>query len=114
LAGYAVECGLKAFLIRRLEARHISARNLLDVAWALGFHKDERRFCTHDLEFLRDECGLHALMEGDPPAREDFMICLKWKPGWRYRSGRVETGVEPREFVDAMARVYRWVERQAP
>ena len=114
LAGYAVECALKAYLIRQLEARGISARNLVDVAWARGFNRKERQFCTHDLKGLCDAADLYARMVLDPELREDFGTCLKWSPEWRYKGRRIKTGVRPREFVDAMARVYRWIRDQAP
>jgi HEPN domain-containing protein len=111
LAGYAVECALKAFLIRKAQVSNPSAQSLEEAAVVLGFAK--KRFLVHLLEQLRDDGDLLARMAWDPEITNDFNICLKWKPEWRYRGERVKE-VEPREFVDAVGRMYRWVERQVP
>ena len=110
LAGYAVECALKAFLIQKAQRHDPGAQDLQSAAVALGFGPSWLR--THDLERLRDAGDLSCAML--LPERKDFSICLKWKPEWRYRGERIKTGVEPREFVDAMGRMCRWIERRVP
>jgi HEPN domain-containing protein len=101
LAGYALECALKAFLIRKAQQNNPSVGNLLEVAQEL--HVRLREVRSHKLADLRDHGAL--LDRRGIAERKDFDTCLKWDPEWRYQGERIKTGMAPREFVDAMQRM---------
>jgi len=102
LAGYAVECIVKAYVTRSLGktywdevVRELNRRGV-DVKGGRG----------HDLPALLNASGLHLSMPHTIAA--DYAACSTWSPEWRYRQGTAThtTGVQ---FVQAAERVYRWV-----
>jgi hypothetical protein len=109
LAGYAVECALKAYIITESEtetfSEAISAR--CEAGENLDFHG--RR--GHNLPLLMRASGLMPAVEMDPVLLRAWQYCLNWGPDERYK--RLWTGrMDARQRVMAMARVSEWIDEQ--
>lgn len=102
LAGYAVECGLKAAAAKQFTSNTIPDKNLVNKIW------------THDLELLVRLAGLgvaHAAASAtDPDFDLNWQIVKDWNESARYSEWREP---EARELVDAIRHrrhgVMRWV-----
>ena len=95
LAGYAVECILKAYII----SRNSPSRTLAEVAPDLVTN------VGHNLDRLLLRAGL----EGSLGERlRDWQLCRTWTPEWRYEPGIPSRG-EAKNFVDAACRIHSWV-----
>ncbi len=92
LAGYAVECGLKACIIKRL--------NLSDV-WP------EKRFMEkcyqHDLKLLLQLAGLDAVLASAGTVAVRWGTVKDWDESSRYEYGKTEVVV--RQFYEAITNV---------
>lgn len=110
LAGYAVECILKVYLISQVasanslsdavEARRAMGEQLPNLLGAEG----------HRLDVLLSLTDLEAQFS-DEERRQDWSLCVKWKSTWRY-DPNPPPATFAFEFVAAVRRIYRWVERQ--
>ena len=99
LAGYTVECALKALLIERTAPRR--RRRLIDEAF--------RGRRGHDFEMLRQM--LRRLSCHLPPDVALQMTRVQtWSTDLRYQVGFIETE-DTQAFLDAAGTVLRWVER---
>ena len=110
LAGYAVECILKAYII----SQSGSAMSLADVV-------EERKQAGeqmpnilgadgHNLSLLLSLTDLEERLTTDEH-KKDWGTCVKWKSTWRY-DPNPPTARFASEIVIAVRNVYRWVERQ--
>ncbi len=117
LAGHAVECVLKAYLISRQASaltllQAVSARraqgeslpNILSVPNILG--ED-----GHRLDLLLTLSGLEGLLLTNKGRQQDWGICFKWKSPWRY-DPTVPSREYATEYIDAADRFCEWVLRQ--
>lgn len=73
LAGYAVECGLKAILTRDM-APH-----------AMPDAKAVKDAYIHDLQRLADDAGVGAALAGDPVVGPSWLTAKGWSEASRYR-----------------------------
>lgn len=97
LAGYAVECSLKALLLAAApRARH--PQILKSFYGKIG----------HDLEWLRRELRRHAVILPAEVARHLRRVA-NWSTDLRYEAGR-RAARETRVFLEATAQVLQWVE----
>lgn len=111
LAGYAVECILKAYVISRqpsattltqaVEARRAAGEGIPNVLGAEG----------HRLPLLLSLTDLEAILATDHQRQRDWGICSKWKVSWRY-DPNLPTASFAVEFVGATRDVYQWIQRQ--
>jgi len=110
LAGYAVECILKAYII----SQTTSAMSLADAV-------EERRRAGeqvpnilgadgHDLRRLLSLTDLEGRFATDE-RKKDWSLCIKWKSTWRY-DPKPPTATFASEMIVAVRHIYRWVERQ--
>ena len=109
LAGYAVECILKVYIISRvagavslagaIEERRATGEQIPNILGAEG----------HRLTLLLSLTDLEAYLV-DEERKKDWSICVKWKSTWRYDPNPPDDNAA--EFVSAIRRIYRWVERQ--
>lgn len=118
LAGYAVECALKAYIILLLDARdpaHIStwseairhlhtAPGKLDLGGARG----------HSLRELLRASQLEPQIDSDPAMRANWGICNKWDYSERYRPKPMLDRQAVSEFVDACEATYNWLRARLP
>lgn len=106
LAGYAVECGLKACILKRVEHT--------------GVIFEERKFAedcwTHDLAKLMKLAGLESDRVKDASTNPSFQaawetVC-KWSEVARYRSGTDEPTARGlfNAITNTMFGVLRWIE----
>ncbi len=106
IAGYAVECALKAYLINYTgtstfsEARAELKKRGVDVY--AGF--------VHELTRLLNASDLDT--SADPAVASQFGICAVWTTNWRYDPNTSLTEADALDFVDAASAVWRWVESQ--
>ncbi|MCK6507763.1 hypothetical protein L6R53_31080 [Myxococcota bacterium] len=87
MAGYAIECALKATLMR--EWHVLTLTELQDVL--RDKHGLDRSMYTHDIEMLFSltRIGKSALDSREPSAQQRqlvrwFRACNRWSVGWRY------------------------------
>lgn len=73
LAGYAVECGLKAILTRDLEPYAMPDSRAVSDAY------------THDLQRLADSAGVGSALAGDPTVGPSWLTAKAWSETSRYR-----------------------------
>ena len=116
LAGYAVECVLKAYIIDRTDAeRRVRTRTWSEV---LEFRRKNRKLPdlsgakSHDLGKLLQASNLSAIMDTDRDLKTNWGICCKWKPSLRYLPVPLTDRAATEEMVDACHRVYRWLHGQ--
>lgn len=73
LAGYAIECGLKAILTRDL------------TSYAMPDAKAVKDAYIHDLQRLADDAGVGAALAGDPIVGPSWLTAKGWSETSRYR-----------------------------
>jgi len=118
LAGYAVECALKAVIIERTEwqrkqwtktwsevLRHRQTRDLKpDLSGAR----------SHNLELLLIGSGLSEDLDTNEDMKRTWGTCCRWNPAWRYRPDYVTDRKRAEEMVEACEDVYHWLKSQFP
>jgi hypothetical protein len=117
LAGYAVECILKAYAVDLYNSREradikrwseVADRTAVDVSGAEG----------HNLGKLLVVCELEGRMQANPAIMMTWGTCSAWRHDVRYTlmpvaaSSAAEFRRSVREFVDACDVVYRWVKQR--
>jgi HEPN domain-containing protein len=98
LAGYAVECMLKALILARTQVNHrAEARRRL------------REDLGHNLRRLRDEAGVRG---ANPPVivTSGLLFVSSWSPALRYEPGPAQMS-DARRFLAATRSVVVWAER---
>ena len=110
LAGYAVECALKAYIISRT-ARCSSWREVLAYRSETGAAAPGLRGAeSHNLRRLAAVAGLLSGLQADPPLRDQWMACRKWDVNWRYHPQHFAGRSDARDMVDAAVMIHDWVE----
>ena len=118
LAGYAVECALKAYVILLLDQRHqqhfsrwshaIShfggQSNLPDLSGAN----------SHDLAKLLIASELEQQLDSDSAMKQNWGLCRKWDYNTRYRPEHLVNRDEVVSFVDACQATYDWIRQRIP
>lgn len=102
LAGYAIECRMKAIL---MDAYHVLTLKELADRMSLN----EKDVFTHGLEGLIEVAPFGDSMRHSPVWRDFVEQVILWKPSWRY-DPRERTESEARNFLDAVDRVYLWLD----
>lgn len=110
LAGYAVECILKVYIISRvaatsslaeaIEKRRNAGEEIPNILGAEG----------HKLLTLLSLTDLEARF-GNEERKKDWSLCVKWKSTWRYDPEPPKTA-DALELVAAVDRIYHWVVSQ--
>src|SRR5262249_283990 len=99
LAGYTVECGLKALLLANVPSRQHP--NLVRSFYGkIG----------HDLEWLKKELRRRGV-EIPPETADHLRRVTTWSTHMRYDPA-LQTKPETRGFIQAADQVIRWVERK--
>lgn len=93
LAGYAVECALKACIARQFQQHDIPDRKLVNDVY------------THDIDKLLDLAGLRPALQQEaaahPPLQTNWNVVKDWKETARYNPGI--TGQEAQDLYSACA-----------
>ncbi len=102
LAGYAIECKLKAIAMEIY-----ACKTLADLAeeWQV----ERQAVYTHGLEVFARQLPLWRRLQGSDVWRDFTGQVNRWNPAWRY-DGRDLHYAEARVFLDAVTRVYKWLE----
>jgi len=105
LAGYAIECRIKA----RAMERH-RCRNLQELAKKKGLATDD--VFSHRLESLlmdlMDAKIASALLTPGSSARQSWLAVNRWTPQWRYDKSNPNPE-EAERFVNAVDDIFRWL-----
>ncbi|MBM3475926.1 MAG: hypothetical protein FJX75_21875 [Armatimonadetes bacterium] len=110
LAGYVVECSLKAYIISRVPG----ARSFEDAIrrraeeGETGLDFTGRR--AHDLRALRRATDLDPVLDQSDDIREAWGRCQKWDPDWRYDPSHFTSRREAGLFVEAAATLHTAIE----
>lgn len=102
LAGYAVECKLKAIA---MEIHGCWTLQELAKNWDV----DERDVFTHGLECLIQRLPFHIRFTRSRVWRLFAGQVNRWKPSWRYSPRRIDKK-EAGSFIDAVECVLKWLE----
>lgn len=109
LAGYAIECILKVYIISRV-AGAVSLAGAIEDRRAMGEQIPNILGAEgHRLTILLSLTDLETYLM-DEERKKDWSICVKWKSAWRYDPNPPTDNAW--EFVSAVRRIYHWVERQ--
>lgn len=107
MAGYAVECLLKAKLMRMYGCRHL--RELAEELQQRGLLAADTTVFTHQLELLlRLSQGIDRLRQNQAMWRA-FNRVNRWVPAWRYSSD-LSNRADAEDFLEAVDQVLHWVE----
>lgn len=107
MAGYAIECRLKATLMQMYDCRNLREleqelrrRKVLGVRATVFTHELEVLLqLTHAINRLRQNAVLWPL----------FNIVNRWIPAWRYTPD-LSNLEDSEDFLDAVREIYNWVE----
>ena len=118
LAGYAVECVLKAYILQRYnfpsvtEAQKNASKALKSQFALINTSKG------HDLGFLLKMTDLEARMENHDVLKSYWAICRKWSPVLRYdptafasAKGEDKSLAQAKETIRAIREFHDWVRR---
>ena len=118
LAGYAVECVLKAYIIDKANIngteRVQSWSQVLAQRKAADVEPDLSGAKSHNLELLHRAAALDAAMAGDDRIRTAWGICCKWRPSLRYNPRPVTDHGTTEAIVEACDTVRNWLRARFP
>lgn len=105
VAGYAVECKLKAIA---MEIHNCHTLAELSQEWDV----DDREVFTHGLEAFAKRMSLWNRLTLSDVWRDFSSQVNRWRPSWRYKPGESNDSIEGRAkaFIDAVQRVYNWLD----
>jgi hypothetical protein len=111
LAGYAVECALKVYIILLLDSRSADRfARWSDVINHFGAKaQDLRGRRSHNLPQLRVIAELESQMDADQAMKEAWGICSKWDYNVRYKPDFMTNRESVTQFVQACGTAYDWV-----
>jgi hypothetical protein len=102
LAGYAIECKLKAIAMEVNRCRNLGE---LQAKW----NASEHNVYTHGLEALARRLPMYARFRRSEVWREFAGQVNRWRPSWRYDSAD-SSNESAAMFLEAVRMVYNWLE----
>ena len=117
LAGYALECALKVYIIDRTDARLRRRGNRVQ-GWSealrqrelAGDEPDLSGSRSHSLELLFRATDLSNMTPPGSEIHGVWVRCMKnWRPSLRYAPDHMRDRDEARATVDALEEAYKWV-----
>jgi len=102
LAGYAIECKLKAIAMEVFECWSLGD---LAVKWDV----DEREVYTHGLDALAARLPLYGNFQRSLVWRDFATYVNRWNPSWRYNPREPEESFAI-AFTGAVDRVFKWLD----
>jgi hypothetical protein len=102
LAGYAIECKLKAIGMERFECHTLD-----ELASKLRI--SIRSIYTHGLDYLIDRLRLRDKLMNSDVTTEFKSQVLNWTPDWRYDRHN-PAGEDASKFLHAVDKVYAWLD----
>jgi len=114
LAGYAVECMLKVYLIAFTVTRGHTPVRWNEAKKARGWEAKLAGAKGHNLALLRSLTGLEGAMDRDVRIKTAWGVLLKdWDVALRYCGRPQFDRRRATEIVDACSIVYEWVKQRA-
>jgi len=118
LAGYAVECALKVYIIRVAGARSgqeiASWSALLEGRRDRGDRPSLDGSSSHNLSLLLTASRLDPMLDANPDMKVAWALCCKWSPSLRYCPRPVLRRTEAAAMVQACTDIHRWLGTQSP
>ena len=113
LAGYVIECALKAYIISR-EPPLQRFFEVIKVRNARGENLDFSGSRGHSLLALCNATDLDTRMDDNDEIRGLWRMWLSadWGPDWRYNPKDFTERAEARRRIEAADRLYRWIDSQ--
>jgi HEPN domain-containing protein len=106
MAGYSVECLLKAKLMQRFRCRNLEV--LEEALHRRKLIRRGRSVFTHELDPLLELLGAKDRLKGNADAHAAFRLVNAWQPAWRYSPDLANREVAS-QFMDGVRILYRWV-----
>lgn len=107
LAGYSIECVLKAKLMRKFSCRHLSA---LEVELQRkGLLSSHQTVFSHQLERLLRLTGRMNALRQEADLWRSFNIANRWVPAWRYNTN-LSSEEDAFDYLEAVTSVNQWIE----
>jgi HEPN domain-containing protein len=107
MAGYGVECLLKAKLMKRYDCRTLL--ELEDELHSRKLLSDKLTIFTHQLSLLLNLTGSVDVLRRDRRLWPQFVLANSWLPAWRYNPdlGNKE---DAEDYLSAATTMVKWVE----
>ncbi len=106
VGGYAVECLLKASLMRRFGCQTVA--ELDEELKDRGLIASDTSMYTHQLQSLFQVAGHLDRLRKDASALKAFNVVNRWIPDWRY-DPHPSNREEAEDFLEALDRVITWI-----
>jgi len=107
VAGYALECLLKAKLMRRFDCRNLG--ELEDELGRRNLLPGHVTIYTHHFETLLELTGGLARLRSNRSLWPRFNVANRWVPAWRYDPD-LSDSEQAEDFLDAIDTILHWVE----
>lgn len=113
LAGYVIECALKAYIISR-EPPLQRFSEVINVRNARGENLDFSGSRGHSLLALCNATDLDTRMDDNDEIRQLWRVWFNgdWGPDWRYNPKDFTDRAGARGRIEAADRIYRWIDSQ--
>lgn len=108
IAGYAVECALKAKLMKMRGCFNL--RDLQEDLRNHGEFNPADTIFTHSLEVLLLLTGARDRCQANQEVWRSFRIANRWVPAWRYATKPIDYPSDATDFVTAVETVVKWIE----
>jgi hypothetical protein len=107
MAGYAVECLLKAKLMQMYDCRTL--RELEDELQRRGVLAEHATVFTHHLELLLRLTQRLDQLRQHRTLWPQFALVNRWIPAWRY-TAEVPNRQDAATFLEAVTQIVQWIE----
>ncbi len=118
LAGYAVECLLKVYVILLLDQRsdqHFSRwSHVINHFTDIAAGPNLSGAGSHDLRKLMVVAELEPQLDSDREMKQNWSICSRWDYNSRYRPEYLMDRSEVVDFVDACEATCNWLKNRVP
>ena len=106
IGGYAVECLLKASLMRRF--RCVTLAELDEELKSRGLLAVNSTVYTHQFEPLFQVSGHLDRLRENPNLWATFNVVNRWQPAWRYNPDS-SSREEAEDFLESLDQILAWI-----
>ncbi len=107
LAGYAVECLLKAKLMKQYNCHHL--QDLEEELHRRGLLPEQATIFTHDIERLLKWTRAIDRLRQNAQLWRTFNLVNRWLPAWRYDSNPANRE-DAKTFLAAVDTILHWIQ----
>jgi len=105
IAGYAMECLLKALLMKRFNVANLS--KLEQLLKERGKLRADATIYDHRIELYIQAADQMNRLRNDEANYRDFVKANSWLPSWRYDPD-LSDSEDARDFLEAVASMLSW------